>query len=255
MELSLIVITFNEEENLPRCLASVKGVVDEMLVVDSFSTDGTVEVARGFGARVIQREWPGSYGGQVAFAAEQARSPWVLRLDADEALSSELREEIAAWRAQPSSPFVAYRVRRRDWAYGRWLRCSAKWFIRLAHREHVQMARALVHESWQAKGSVGVLRGPIDHFPRLAPYHRWIRKLSDYASLCAQEYHEQGRRFRGHQLFLNPFWMFLRLYLLKGGILDGWPGFLYSVGYAGYVFAVYATLWEMERSCGSEGAG
>lgn len=245
MKLSLVVIAFNEERNLPRCLASAEGLADEILVVDSHSVDRTREVACSAGARVVERDWPG-YGAQVEFAVSEARYDWVLRLDADETLSPELREEIAALKRLPEPPQRAWRMRRRDWFYDRWLRSCSGWFIRLAHRDAVRLDRYLVHESWRTDEPVGSFRGFLNHYS-VDIYHQWTSRFNRYAYLGAVEAYRAGRRFAWWRLLLSPVWAFLRLYLVKGDILSGWPGLFHSVGYAHYTFARYATMWELAR--------
>ncbi|NUP99502.1 MAG: glycosyltransferase family 2 protein [Armatimonadetes bacterium] len=244
LELSLVIITCNEAHNLPRCLASVAGLPDEVVVVDSGSTDGTVELAREAGCKVIHHDWPG-YGPQVTYAMEQASCPWLLRLDADEALSPALRASLERWKASDSSPFRAYRMLRRDWFYHRFLRATRDWFVRLGHRDAVKINRSLVHETWQTTEPIGRLDGYLDHYS-VYLYAERMARLAKYSQLNGLENHQRGKRFRWHQPFVNPVSIFLRTYLLEAGFLDGWPGFLYSASFAHYIFAKYVTLWEYQ---------
>jgi glycosyltransferase involved in cell wall biosynthesis len=244
--LSLVVITFNEEPNIERCLKSVP-FADDIVVVDSFSQDKTVEIAKNLGARVFQEKWRG-YGPQKAFATEQARHPWVISLDADEALSPELQQEILE-RFSSLDPDTGYLTPRRSFHMGRWIDHGG-WFpdyqLRLFNKSKAQWNSADVHEKVQVSKEVRLSK-PILH---------WVfDDLSDqvitndrYSTLGAKQLHARGKKFLLIKLLVKPLSKFLETYLWKRGFLDGLPGFVISIGAAYSVFLKFAKLWELENT-------
>jgi glycosyltransferase involved in cell wall biosynthesis len=244
VEISAVVITHNEERNLPRCLASVGSFSREIVVVDSGSTDGTLAVAERAGARVIPQEWLG-YGRQKQFALEQARSPWVLSIDADEEVSPELAAEIA--RLDFSAD--GYFVRRRVWYLGRWIRhgvWNPDWVMRLFRRDRARFTPERVHERVELEGQPGRLRWPLYHYSYRDVEHH-LAKINEQTSLAAAQMAERGRRVGWAKLALSPGWEFFRSYLLRGGFRDGTPGLTVAKLHAYYHFLKYAKLRERER--------
>lgn len=243
--LSLVVITLNEEKNIERCLRSVP-FADDIVVVDSFSTDRTAELAGSLGARVISEKWRG-FGAQKHFATEQAKNDWVLSLDADEALSPELAAEILA-RFETLDPEVGYELPRRSFHLGRWIGHGG-WFpdpqLRLFNRKRAQWASSDIHEH--------VLADRRERFAN--PILHWVfEDLSDqvvtndrYSSLQARERFARGERFSLPKLVFKPWVKFVETYFLKAGFRDGLPGFLISVSAAYSVFLRHAKLWELGR--------
>lgn len=243
--LSLVVIAFNEEKNIERCLRSVPFAKD-IVVIDSFSSDRTAEIATSCGARVIQEKWRG-FGAQKKFATEQASEEWILSLDADEALSPELQREMVE-RFPSLDPQTGYQLPRRSYHLGRWI-LHGGWTpdlqLRLFNRRHSQWADSPVHESVRSPRRER-LENPILH---------WVfDDLSDqvvtndrYSSLQARERFERGERFSLLKLIFKPGVKFVETYFLKAGCLDGLPGFLISVSAAYSVFLRHAKLWELGR--------
>ncbi|MBZ5526453.1 MAG: glycosyltransferase family 2 protein [Acidobacteriia bacterium] len=224
--ISACLITLNEEHNLPRALASLQGIVEEILVVDSGSTDRTVEIARAAGARVLSRAWSG-YAEQKNYAAEQATHEWVLSLDADEELSTALQGALLKWKAgEPSA--VVYEVSRRTWYLGAWIRHSG-WYPdyqrRLFRRDAARFA-GLVHESLQpaqANARVGRLAGDLLHYT-VRSFAEHEANVEHYTTLAAEQLYRAGRRkWRGAMRVAAP-WAWLRSYVLQGGFLDGARG-------------------------------
>jgi glycosyltransferase involved in cell wall biosynthesis len=250
LPLSLVVITLNEEANLERCLKSVPFASD-IVVVDSFSTDRTVEIAQKMGANVVAEKWRG-YGPQKALAVSHAKFDWVLSLDADEALSPQLQEEILAKFAGFQEE-VGYETPRLSWHLGRWI-LHGGWYpdyqLRLFHRLHSKWSDATLHEKVEVKSKVR-LEHPILH---------WVfDNLSDqvvtndkYSSLGAANLARDGKRFSLFKLLFKPGTKFLECYLMKLGFLDGLPGFMIAVS-AGYsIFLRHAKLWELEKKQGTK---
>lgn len=238
--LTVTLITRNEEENLPRALASL-GLADEIVVVDSGSTDRTVELARQRGACVVEHPWT-NFAEQKNFAAAQASHDWILNLDADEVLSPELQAEIRAWK--PQSPnAVAYRMPRKAYYLGRWILHSG-WYpdykVRLYRRDRARFVGSL-HESVVADGPLGKFRGELLHYT-CNSLNDHIAKVNFFTSLAARELHAHKRRHWLLPLLLQPPFTFLRTYLFRQAFRDGYQGFLIATMAAFYVFLKYAKL-------------
>ncbi len=239
--LTVTIITLNEERNLPRALASVAGVADEIVVVDSGSRDRTLEVARQHGARVFERAWT-DYSDQKNFAAAQAAHDWILSLDADEELSPALREEITRWK-QSTPEADAYEMPRMAKYLGRWIEHSG-WYPdrkrRLYRRDRARLAGAL-HESLVVDGPVGRLRGDLLHytFDSLEQHEAQVER---YTQLAARLLYAGGRRSWLLPWLFAPAWAFLRTYIFQQGFRDGRHGWLIAQMAARYVWLKYTKL-------------
>lgn len=246
--LSVTVITHNEADRLARCLDSVAGWADEIIVLDSGSTDATVELARRYTDGVEVTDWPG-YGVQKQRALERANCDWALSIDADEALTPELRHDIDA--ALDDAPAcTGYRL---PWAvvvYGRRLDFgrSSRAPLRLFKREGARFTAEVVHETVvPPPGKIGTLEGRLLHFTHRDFGHA-LEKSARYAWLGAERRFARGRR--GGGLFvalLRSLWVFFQIYILRFGFLDGRPGFLVAVTYMQGAFNKYAGLWTLRR--------
>lgn len=242
--LSVIVITRNEERDLPECLASV-AFADEVIVVDSQSTDRTCELARHAGARVIVRPWPG-HAAQKAFALAQATGDWVLSLDADERCSPELRDAIP--RAIAQDGVDGYDVLFRTWAFGRRARFGGRYgerHIRLFRRAKASFPERAIHESAVVEGGVARLDAPILHHTYVS-LEEFVEKVNRYSSLAASERFARGKRFSALSLLRWP-WGFFKRYVLWLGLLDGVDGFLYAAISGLYDVLKVAKLRDLER--------
>lgn len=244
MPVTATVITLNEARHIEACLASLAWA-DERIVVDSGSTDGTPDLARAAGARVIVRDWPG-YSAQKDFAAAEAAHDWIVSVDADERITPELAAEIQAVVANPGDR-VGFRVPRVTFHLGRWIR-TTDWYpdyqLRVYDRRHAGWARRLVHESVSARGPVGQLSHDLQHYAYrdLAHHHETMQR---YTTLAAQQMKEEGRTAGLASLLLHPPAAFLRNYVLKRGFMDGAPGLIVSAMNAHYVFLKLAKLWAL----------
>jgi glycosyltransferase involved in cell wall biosynthesis len=245
-KLTVTVITLNEADRIEACLESVAWA-DEIIVVDSGSTDGTPDLARNRRARVIVRDWPG-YAAQKNFAAGEAAHNWILSLDADERVTSHLGEEIRKTLATDPMP-AGFRMPRVTWHLGRWIR-TTDWYpdfqLRLYDRRRARWTERRVHESVSADGPVGQLKHDLEHYAYrdLAHHHRTMER---YTMLAAEEMRAAGRRADAFDLVVHPFAAFLRNYVLRVGVLDGLPGFTVSIMNAYYVFLKFARLRELGR--------
>jgi glycosyltransferase involved in cell wall biosynthesis len=238
---SATLITLNEEKNIARAIRSLGGA-DEIVVVDSGSSDATREIARELGARMVQNPWPG-YAAQKNFAAAQTRHDWILSLDADEELDGEAQRALAQWKSgEPGA--AGYRWPRRAWYMGRWIRHSGwypDWKLRLYDRRRGEWRGEYVHESVEVDGPVETLGGEILHYSAENPAEQKER-IERYTDLAAREMLERGRRGGTMQLALAPPVTFFQTYFLKLGFLDGRAGYCIAKAAAHYVRRKYEKL-------------
>lgn len=240
------MITKNEQPNIERCLASVQWA-EEILVVDTESTDQTVTLARKSGARVVQKEWLG-YGPQKAFAAKEAKFDWILSIDADEAVGAELALEIQQ-RFVSLNPTTAYKIPRRSWFMGRWIRHGGwypDWQIRLFNRKHSMWDNAQIHESVKSQ-RVAQLENDLLHYVFKDISHQ-INTNNRYSSLLAEKDFSSGKRFALHRVVVKPFVKFVECYIVKQGCRDGLPGFAIAIGAAYSVFLRWIKIWELGQA-------
>jgi len=242
---SVILITLNEERNIDRCLRSVQWA-DEIVVVDSFSRDRTIERARQYTDRIYQHEYPGS-SRQVERGIGYATGEWILILDADEEVSPELAKEIRASIAAAGSN-VAYRILRRPWAFGRWIDHGG-WFpdyqLRLFRKDRYRPEHQEVHGGFGADGPVGQLSGLVYHYTYETIY-AYVARMNDYTSLEVSNKlaSSPDRKVRKRDLLLSPLSHFLRMYFVKRGYRDGMNGLVLALLDATYAMLLYAKLWE-----------
>lgn len=246
MDISVVIITHNEEKRLEPALLSVRDLASEIVVVDSRSTDDTVKLARKHGARVFERDWTG-YADQKNFADDQAAGPWILSLDADERVSPRLREELRALRAAPDPPCQGFSMPRQVHYLGRWIRHSG-WYpdrrVRLFRKGRARWEGDFVHESLRMDGEVRRLEGPLHHFT-YASIADHVARINRFSELGAQKLYARQAKPRLALLFVLPAARFVKSYVMRLGALDGFPGLVISVlnGYA--VFLRYAKLREI----------
>ncbi len=244
MKISATIIACNEERRIARAIESLR-CCDEIVVVDSGSTDRTVEIAQQLGARVIESPWPG-YAKQKNLAAAQAANDWILSLDADEALSEALEAEI--WQLRKKGPeFDAYTMPRMAQYVGRWILHSG-WYpdrkIRLYDRRQATWVGEFVHESVEARGAVGHLKSNILHYT-YDSISEHVRTLDSYTTLAAQEVVSRHQGVAWRDLLFEPAWTFLRTYVLQRGFLDGPEGLMIAYMAALYTFLKYAKARNM----------
>jgi glycosyltransferase involved in cell wall biosynthesis len=236
------IITFNEEARIAEAISSLS-CCDEVIVVDSGSTDRTPDIARALGARVLVQEWQG-YSRQKNFAAAQAGNDWIFSLDADERISIELAGEIARWKSAGNATREPKQTAVRAWSMprcahylGRWIRHSG-WYpdrkVRLYDRRHCKFEGDFVHESVRVHGDTANFHGDLLHFP----YSNWqdhSKRIDRYTDLAAQAARSNGRRGNVLKLILGPPAAFTKAFLLRGGFLDGWRGLAIAYMAARYV--------------------
>ncbi len=246
--LSACVITLDEADRIGDCLVPL-AFCDETVVVDSGSRDGTREIAAARGARVIGHPFEG-FRAQKAFAVGQAGYDWVLCLDADERVTPALRASIEAARDAGFADAAGYRFARATEYFGAFLRHGNAYpdrVLRLFDRRRGGWrGNREIHEHAVVDGRVATLAGDLEHVAyrslddQLARYRR-------YATMMAEHMHASGRRAHLHNLVLNPFWRFVRGYILRAGFLDGWRGFMFACMEADYVREKFARLWLKQQ--------
>lgn len=247
MRISVAIITRNAvAQGLERCLASLSGF-DEIVVLDQASDDGTVSLCERFGARVYRGPWEG-FGRTKQAAVAQTRNRWVLSIDADEEVTPELKAAILALGDDP--PCAAYSVNRLSRFLGRWIRhCGwhPDWVVRLFDRERARFNEKAVHEEIVVEGATGRLDGLLRHYT-YDTMEQYVSKLNRYTTLSAGDAVDAGRDSSLPEAVLRAHGVFLRMYLLQFGFLDGWHGLALCSCSSFYVLTKYLKIWRARRT-------
>ncbi len=250
LPISVCMIAGNEAARIRPTLESVADWASEIiLVMNEEVHDGTDAIAAEYGAKVFREPWKG-FGPQKQSAAEKCTQPWLLNLDADEVVSSELRQEITRLLDDPSRrrPFAAYSFPRCTFYCGRWIR-HGDWYpdrqIRLWQRGKARWTPAMVHEKLQVEGTVGRLRGELQHHSMDGLNHH-VRKSLEYSDIFRHQH--AGRKVGILELGFRPWWRFMRSYFLRRGFLDGWQGYAAARLAATEVFLRYAKIRETQTA-------
>lgn len=242
--ISACLITLNEERNLPRALGSLEGIADEIIVVDSGSTDGTEEISRKHGAEFRVRAWT-NYAAQKNYAAECASNEWILSIDADEELSSALQSSLLDWKKR-ASEFPVYEMARRTWYLGAWIKHSG-WYpdfqCRLYRRDAAQFS-GIVHEALRFQGPAARLHGDLLHYT-VRSFAEHEAKVEEYTALAAQQMYEAGKRGWWAAAWLATPWSWFQNFFLRGGFLDGYRGALIAQMAARSVRLKYQKLGQL----------
>lgn len=248
--ISVVLITFNEERNLARCLESVKRIADEIIVVDSMSTDNTVAIAESFGAKVHHQHFT-NYVEQKKIATEYASHDWVFSVDADEVLSPELEQSIKKFKMS-SHRLNAYKISRITNYCGQWIKHSG-WYpdriIRLFNKTLGGWHGGSVHEHWELNGEngkTGLLKGHLLHYS-FSSISEHVKKLDKYTELGARDAVERGKDCGLLKLIVGPRWNFFQAFILQRGILDGYYGYVICKLHEYSSFAKYAKIRQYAR--------
>jgi glycosyltransferase involved in cell wall biosynthesis len=245
LPVSLMIITLNEEHNIERCIGSVPWA-SEVLVIDSGSTDKTLEIAEKMGAKVLSHAWQG-FGPQKKWGTARCQFDWILSLDADEALSPMLAEEISR-RFTSLDPETGYEMKRLSFHLGKWIHHGG-WFpdpqLRLYNRKHIDWPETLVHERIEAHRKVR-LEENILHYVFKSLSHQ-VQTNNRYSTLLAEKDFASEKRFSLLRLLHKPIGKFLESYFFKAGWKDGLPGFIIAVGASYSIFLRQAKIWEIEK--------
>jgi len=246
-KISAVVITYNEQDNIERCLSSLDWV-DEILVVDSHSTDRTVELCRKYTDRVLLHKWEG-FVRQKIYATKRAGYDWILSIDADEEVSPGLRAEIIKLR-QSGFTAAAYQMPRKVFYLGKWIRRGG-WYpdykVRLFDRKQGQWIGVEVHEYWQSAGKCARVQGDLLHYSyKNITDH--LNKINNLTSVAAVELSGKNTTASIWDLLVNPISKFIKSYFIKTGFLDGFVGLVIAVMGSYYVFLKYLKLWELQQN-------
>jgi len=245
-KLSVAIITYNEEKNLPKTLEAIKDIADEIIIVDSYSTDNTVEIAKKYNAKIFIEEWKG-YQNQKNSALEKCTKYWILFLDADEIVSEELKNSIK--NVLEYSDADGYYINRKTYYLGKFLNhvWQPDWVLRLVRKDaNPRWEGGDVHEYLTVDGKKAKLSGFLYHYT-YKDLNDHFQKSLKYAKISAQEMFKKGKKFKLHKLIINPFWAFFRIYFLNLGFLDGIRGLSVAMSYLFSTFLKYLFLWELEQ--------
>jgi glycosyltransferase involved in cell wall biosynthesis len=246
--LSVILITRNEEANLADCLASLEGIAQQIVVVDTNSTDSTLEIAKNHGAVISQpADWPG-FGPQKNRALDLATCEWVLSLDADERLTSALRSEILT-AIHHSAHVDCFAIPRLSWYCGRFIRHSGwnpDYVDRLFKRGTARFSDDLVHERLIHNGQVAKLENPMLHFSFMN-FSQVLQKIDRYSTASAEQAFAKGRRSTPLKAILHGLWAFIRTYFIRAGFLDGYQGLALALSNAEGSYYRYMKIWLIQN--------
>ena len=244
--ISALVITKNEERNIVKCLSTLSWV-DELIVVDAQSTDGTVTLAKDFTSKVFVKPWSG-FGPQKNFGIQQAQGAWILIVDADERVTSELRDEIKQCLCSSLPPDVkGFRISRKNYFYGYWLRYGGTYpdfQLRLFLKTAGRYNDTLIHENLILEGALKDLEGSLEHHSTPTIAHH-IRKMKQYTSLAAREKLKSISKVTYYNLLGNHVGTFVKTLILRGGWRDGLPGLIFAMFAALHTFVKYVKAYEI----------
>src|ERR1700723_571599 len=247
--LSACLITLDEEHNLPRALASLSDIADEIIVVDSGSTDQTPVIAEEHGAAFFERTWT-NYSEQKNFAAACAQNGWILSMDADEELSSALQTSLLDWKKREPK-FSVYEMARKTWYLGAWIKHSGWYpdFQRRVYRRDAAQFSGIIHESLRFEDKPGRLNGNLLHYT-VRSFAEHEQKVERYAALAAQQMYAAGERSWRSAVWLATPWSWFQNYFLRGGFLDGYRGALIAQMAARAVRIKYEKLGQLVQADG-----
>lgn len=247
-EVSACMITFNNARTVEKALQSVVSWASEVIVVDSFSTDGTSEIAKKYATHYEQRPWPG-FRDQFNYCSSRAKNDWVIFIDADEEISPELSEEIRQRLDADAGEYDGYVVNRRTFYLGRWIEHGG-WVpdknIKLFRKSKGSYEGGL-HASVKISGRLGELKHYYHHY-NYRDIADQIDTINRYSQTAALEMFQKGKRFSLIDLLFRPPLRFIKEYVVKRGFLDGLPGLVIAVSTVYYVFVKYAKLWDLEHT-------
>ncbi len=244
--LSVTIITLNEENNLRRCLESV-AFADEIIVLDSGSEDHTLPIAREFTDKVFQEPWQG-FARQKNLAQDKAQGHWILNVDADERVTSELKEEILSV-IQRGPSFAGFKIPRKNFFCGQWIRHGG-WYpnyqLRLYLKNAGSFAQREVHEQVEVNGRLGTLKAPLEHYT-YDSISDYLKRMDRYSDLSARQYMQEGKKISWAEILFRTKFTFFKMWVLQRGLLDGSNGLILAILYSYYTFVKYSKLKEISK--------
>jgi len=246
LPVSVVIVTHNEERNIREAFQSIKGAA-EIVVIDAFSTDKTLDICREYTDKIYQKEWQG-YAKQKQTGIEHASSKWVFILDSDERFTDSLWKEIEAI-VSSDDKYSGYYVPRKNFFLGTWISHGGWWpdyTLRLFLREKAFMQERSVHEKVIVQGGAGYLTNHLEHYT-YRTVSEYIKKMDIYSTLSAQELKEKGVRPGALKLVVHPLFTFFKMYFFRSGFMDGTYGLALAVLYSYYTFLKYLKLWELSN--------
>lgn len=246
MSLTVLILTYNEEAHIEKCIKSAAKVADEIVVIDSGSKDRTTEIAKNMGAKVVVRAMTDGFAGQRNFALMQTNAAWIFFLDADERISDDLAGEIK--KAVAKNDQAAYKMPRRSYVFGEWVKYGG-WYpdycLRLMPRTSTKW-EGLAHERPITNLPIRTLGGDIDHYT-YSDWSRNITKINSYTTLMAEKMYHSGKRASTLDIVIHPLWAFVRMYIFKRGLLDGRLGFIMAAIHSFYTMMKYVKLFYLQQ--------
>ncbi len=255
IKLSVAIATYNEEQNLARCLDSIKGWVEEIVLVDGSSTDKTREIARKYGALVIETSNKPIFHHNKQMAIDRCQGEWILQLDADEVVDKDLKEEILSIaKGKGGDEFAGYWIPRKNYFLGKWLKKTGQYpdpVIRFFRKGKGKLPCKSVHEQIEIEGNVGWLRGHLLHYGS-PTFSRYLARENRYSTLEAQQMIKKKEKtsflsFLDYMAWL-PFKTWFLLFFRHKGFMDGFPGFVFSLFSGFHYLWAYVKFWEMRRA-------
>lgn len=244
--LTVVILTKNEEHNIKEVVINAKKCAEEVLVIDSGSTDKTVEIAKKHGAKVIYRAWNDDFSAQRNYALQNVDTDWILYLDADERLNDELIEAVKNVVVQNSD--IQYTIKRKSIAFGRAFNYGVlkpDFVARLFKTKHVKWVNK-VHEHPECADKTQILPGYIEHYT-YKDWEHWLRKFDQYTTIWAQNAYENGKKVTLCTAILHAFFGFIQMGILKRGFMDGLMGIVMSINHFFYTLMKYLKLIELQR--------
>jgi len=246
MGISVVIITYNEQDNIKRCLESVRWA-DEIIVIDSGSYDKTLDIVRKYTNKIYIHKWKG-YSKEKNFGILKAKNDWILSIDSDEVVSDELKDEII--KSIKNTKFDGFFIPRKVYFLDKWIK-HCGWYpdfqLRLFKKSKGRFDESkLVHEGVKLNGKIGYLKNSLLHFP-YKDLNQYFQRFNKYTTLAANELFKKNKRVIFVNLILNPIFTFFKMYFLKLGFLDGFAGFVVCFLSSFYNFVKYSKLWELTR--------
>lgn len=250
-KISAVIITRDEEKNLKRCLSSIDWA-DEIVVVDTGSTDDTKKIASEFTQKIFDIKWEG-FGKAKDYARTMASHRWILSVDSDEVVPKDLKEEIKN-KVIHGDLLDGYFIPRRSNFLGKWIKHGG-WYpdyvLRLFKNDKAKFNHSMVHEKVEVEGKTGYLKNDLLHFTD-PNFDHYLEKLNRYTSLNAEELFRKGKRAKLFDVVFRPPAVFFKRYFVKGGFLDGLPGFILAASSTFHVFSKYVKLWHFGSRKGGQ---